>query len=207
MLTQFGRENSNSAVFSLYCASLRLRLFSNRFCIQGMKIPALNVCSALGSTNFCHISVSLWNDLILSPESFEPLRGGKCRWGLSGTREVLYNKHPSKLIQQCHKCTMQKLTKIMSNIQTQTHMQHCQSWGACSLRGPVCILSEGHAEKDRWWCTTDFNGQATPRFPPQLLYTQPKSKVAQNNRSGVVVGRLQWGSLASWQQLKWELKK
>lgn len=218
MLTQLGRENSTSAVFSLYWSSLKLRLFSNRFCIQAMKNSALNVCSSLGPTNFCHISASLWNDFIFSPERFELLIGGKPADGASVEPEKCCitntpaNSVNSVINARCRSsrksCPLTSRVSQYPNTGTQAHMQHCQSWGACSLRGPVCILSEGHAEKDKWWYTADFNSQATPRFPPWLLYTQPKSKVAQNNRSGgFVVGRLQWESLASWQQLKWELEK
>lgn len=148
------------------------------------------------------------------------------RWGLSKARHALYNAHTLKHTLYCvmhveHRSTLTTIRKRMytdmtyewskhlkcllkPNTHTNTHAalwDHEEStvWRA----GPFRLLhKEGQAEKDRWWCTSDFNSQGTSSCSPgccTLSRTINWPRTTERTKT-------KWMSLVSWKGIKRQLK-
>lgn len=105
----------------------------------------LRLCFYLKSCSF------LFSSPELGPVFPNVDSGQTHRWDLSKARDVLYNKHA----QDEHRVCVKRLLKP----NTDTHKES----SAC--RGQR-IHTEGQAEEDRPWCTSDTNSQGSPRLLP-----------------------------------------
>lgn len=127
-------------------------------------------------------------------------RGETHRWGLSKARDVLYNKHTHALSLKhtlCHvrrsvqkACVLTSRASKCPNTSTRAALWVHDESAAWSSQ---CIQTEGQAEKDRWWCTSDFNSQGTPRFSPGCCTLSHKAKWPKTTEGGL---KWKFGKLA-----------
>lgn len=146
-----------------------------------------------------------------SPQS--PLCVPKCwkgkthRWGLSKTRDELYNTQaPTTCVMhvRCQSTWEGIASKNMNPDKSKqtskmfVKAKHTRSalriYEESAAGSSQCIHTEGQAETDRWWCTSDSNSQGTSRFSPGCC-TLSRNTNCPKTTDGV---KTKWQGLASW---------
>ncbi len=126
----------------------------------------------------------------------------QCRSTFTRMHKSMYGDITSKQMSVCvcvYVCVFVKARHTHTHTHTNTRAALWVHEESAAWRGQ-CIHTEGQAEKDRWWCTSDFNSQGTPRCSPGCSTLSRKTNWPKTTEAA------KWKSLASWKGIKRQFK-